>query len=100
MGSGFEVKDDVLNRLARDLQNVTDLMGQAMDALDRAGSGSLGSSSLDDAAASFKSDWSYGLGKLKDDLKDTTQGIVTTAKQYDDADSQIAKALDQYRLPA
>ncbi|MGH3413711.1 MAG: hypothetical protein ACRDRN_28820 [Sciscionella sp.] len=100
MTDGFEVKGDVLNRLAGDLQNVTDVMSRAMDAMEsRDGAGSLGTGDLDDAAKGFKDSWKYGLGKLKDDLSDTTKNIGATAKQYDASEADIVRALNEYRLP-
>ncbi|HET8604385.1 MAG TPA: type VII secretion target [Marmoricola sp.] len=101
MADGFEVRDDALGRLARDLRAVTDVMGKAMDSMaSHGGAGTLGTGELDSACSSFKDAWSYGLGKLRDDLQATTEDIVDTAKQYDQAEQEIARALDEFRLPA
>ncbi|MGN6130294.1 MAG: hypothetical protein ACTHOK_08125 [Nocardioidaceae bacterium] len=100
MSGGFEVRNDALGRLARDLQNVTDVMGQAMDAMASRGGATLGTSELDSACRDFQDAWKYGLGKLRDDLLGTTEDIVNTARQYDEAETQIQRALDQFRLPA
>lgn len=101
MAAGFEVRNDVLGRLARDLERVTDVMGRAMDSMaSRDGAATLGTGELDSACSSFKDDWKYGLGKLRDDLKGTTEDIVNTAKQYDEAETQVERALNEFRLPA
>lgn len=100
-GGSFEVKDNVLNRLANDLNNVYSAAESATSAMKSFdGGSSLGTSDLDSAAADFQSAWSYGLGKLKDDLKDTVQGLQATAQTYAKADAAIAQQLEQFRIPS
>lgn len=99
MAAGFDIKNDVLNRLAMDLGNVGSQTDEVMSSLDSyADGGDLGADDLNSACKSFHDSWKYGLGKLKSDMQDTAKDIAETAKQYDATEADVVRGLEKYRI--
>ena len=70
-------------------------MENALNALKSVGSGQIGTSDLDDAADDFQHTWNYGLGQLKDKIKDTNDGVNKAHGAYQDYEQGLARALQQ-----
>lgn len=95
MSEFFQVDLDALGQFITSLQQSGDHMESALNALKSIDSGQIGTSDLDDAADDFQKTWHYGLGQLKDKIKDTNDGVTKARGAYQDYEQGLARALGQ-----
>ncbi len=93
MGSFFQVDLDVLERMSRTLSDAGDQMDRALKAMSSSQAGQIGTNALNKAADEFQSTWHYGLGKLKDAIKETSEGVTKAHDAYKQCDDGIEQAM-------
>jgi hypothetical protein len=59
--------------------------------------GTLGTEQLDSACGGFQSTWSYGLGRLQNDIKDVVQGVQQNRQACEQVEQGVAKAMRQLK---
>lgn len=100
MGSFFQVDLDVLQRMTRTLSDAGDQMDSALKAMSASQAGQIGTDALDKAADEFQSTWHYGLGKLKDAIKETSEGVKKAHDAYKQCDDGIEQAMAEINSQA
>ena len=96
MGSFFQVDMEVLQTFVTSLQASGDHMESALNALKSVDGGQIGTDALNEAANDFQDTWRYGLGQLKDHMKDTHDGVKAAHGAYQDVDQQTAQMLEKF----
>jgi len=95
MGDFFQVDLDVLQRFITSLRDSGDHMESALNALKAAESGKIGTDELDDAADDFQGTWRYGLGQLREKIKETNEGVSAVHKTYRETEQSVTDSLRQ-----
>lgn len=96
MGDFFRVDLDVLQNFVSSLQESGDHMDSALNAMQSAEGGQIGTDALNSAAGDFQDTWRYGLGQLKDKIKGTNDGVKGAHGAYQDTDQQVTQALQKF----
>ena len=94
MGDFFQVDLDVLGRMTSSLQEAGDHMETALRQLGGAEGGRIGTAALDSSAHHFQSTWQYGLGQLRQVVKETDEGVKAAHDAYQQLDQALKQALD------
>ena len=93
VGSFFQVDLDTLGRFVASLQESGDHMESALNALKSMDSTQIGTAALNDAADHFQHTWRYGLGQLKEKIKDTNEGVRAAHGAYQETEQALSEAL-------
>jgi uncharacterized protein YukE len=96
VGSFFQVDMEVLQHFVTSLEASGDHMESALNALQAVEGGQIGTGALNDAANDFQDTWRYGLGQLKDKIKDTNDGIKAAHGAYQEVDQSTAQMLEKF----
>lgn len=96
MGSFFQVDLEVLQHFVTSLEASGDHMESALNALQAVDGGQIGTDALNDAANDFQDTWRYGLGQLKDKIKDTNDGVRAAHGAYQEVDQSTAQMLEKF----
>jgi hypothetical protein len=95
MGGFFQVDLDALQQFITTLQQSGDHMESALNAMKSSDSAELGTDDLNGAADDFQHTWKYGLGQLKDKIKDTNDGVTKAHGAYNDLEQGLVGSLGQ-----
>jgi hypothetical protein len=95
VGNFFQVDLDVLNRFITSLRESGDHMESALNALKSMDGGKIGTAALNEAADHFQHTWRYGLGQLKEKVKDTNEGVRAAHGAYQETEQALSQALGQ-----
>lgn len=95
MSGFFQVDLDVLQRFVTSLRESGEHMENALDAMKSVQGGQIGTPDLDDAANDFQHTWRYGLGQLKDKIKETGDGVTKAHGSYQDLEQELTQSLGQ-----
>ncbi|MFJ9697936.1 hypothetical protein [Kitasatospora sp. NPDC101183] len=89
----FTVSPEFLAQLCKDLKGCGDELDQGLKALKGASRSGLGYDFLEDAGKHFQDTWDYGLGKLRESVKELVKGLEQIQRNYDGTEQSILKAL-------
>lgn len=95
MGNFFEVDLAALARFIESLNQSDDHMNEALNAMNGAPVGQIGSAALNRAAGDFHDTWQYGVGQIHSKVQDTTKGVKAAHDNYAQVEQAIGSALDK-----
>lgn len=91
----FAVDMDVLNGFLTSLKNSDDNLQAAMRSLAETSAASIGTERLDEAADHFRSTWNYGVKQIGQSIDNTSKAVTGIRDCYQEADGDLAKAMDK-----
>jgi hypothetical protein len=95
MANFFQVDLDVLQRMTKTLSDAGAQMEAALKSMNSAHSGQVGDDVLNRAADDFQNTWQYGLGQLKQSIKDTSDGVNKAHDAYKQCDDAVGQAMQK-----
>lgn len=100
MGTFFQVDLDVLERMTKTLGDAGDQMESALKAMSSSQAGQIGTDALNKAADDFQHTWQYGLGRLQQAIKETSEGVKKAHDAYKQCDDAIEQAMSKINSEA
>ena len=89
----FRADLDELGNVLNTLRNARETTRDALQAMESADTGQLGTHELDDACAAFHKTWKYGLGQLEKYTDSACEAVDSNLTGYAEIEQAVADAL-------
>jgi hypothetical protein len=97
MSSDLYIDGEMLDRVKRNLRDITDILENPMEKIQDVGASDAGVDELSDRLGEFGDEWDYGIGKINDYAGAAADTIQTVQEGFADLDLSLAEALRQAR---